>query len=473
MASSQQVTGLASGLDTASIVSKLMSIERQPLIRLQQQASVEQARQTALSTIRSKLDALSSALADLKSVTAWSDTQTVDSSNASAVAAVRTGGAAAGGYRIWVSQLARADQISTQTLPGFTAGADDRLTIAVGASSVNVDVKAGDNLTTIASRINSSSNVPVYATVVSDRIVLSGKTTGEAATIAVSSTGTLRDTLFGVAPLTHTNQSALVSLTGANDPAPLKRASNTIDDLIPGIKLTLKATSTGADPTATIVVGEPAPDTAAVQKKLQTFVDAYNSARDFISAKLKEQRVANPTTDADRAKGILAGDPGLSGLLAQLREAVSAPLATAPAAMQLLSQAGISTGKSTGSGTLNADSVAGRLTVDSATLSTALQGNLAGVKNLVTGAGGLLDRLTPLVDPWLKGNGAVGSILDSRLESSRNTVKANEREQASLNVRLDARQKRLEAQFAALETALSQSQSQSSWLGGQIAALRA
>src|SRR5215468_10616597 len=160
------ISGLASGIDTNSIVSQLMSIERQPQVRLQQQQTVETARQQALRDVNTRLQNLQSAIADLRDPSTWADQQEVDSSDTSLVTAVRTGGAAAGGYQVTVTQLARAQQL-TQGTGINTASADGTLTIQVGSgTAVNVNVAAGDSLQTVADKINGSSGSPTYATVV-------------------------------------------------------------------------------------------------------------------------------------------------------------------------------------------------------------------------------------------------------------------------------------------------------------------
>src|SRR5215468_7838730 len=100
------ISGLASGIDTNSIVTQLMTIERQPQVRLQQQQTVEAARQQALRDVNTRLSNLQDAIAGLRDVSTWADQQEVDSSDSSHVTALRTGGAAAGGYQIAVSQLA-------------------------------------------------------------------------------------------------------------------------------------------------------------------------------------------------------------------------------------------------------------------------------------------------------------------------------------------------------------------------------
>src|SRR5438270_4791568 len=100
--------GLASGLDTNSIISKLMSVESQPLTRLQQQQAVEQARQATLRDVKTRLVNLQTAAAGLRDIGTWADVQTVDSTDATKISATRTSGAAPGGYQLMVTQLARA-----------------------------------------------------------------------------------------------------------------------------------------------------------------------------------------------------------------------------------------------------------------------------------------------------------------------------------------------------------------------------
>ena len=58
---------------------------------------------------------------------------------------------------------------------------------------------------------------------------------------------------------------------------------------------------------------------------MQAFVDQYNSTVDFIHGEAEREKVVpNPTTDADRAKGVLHGDSGAGAACSpSLREAVA------------------------------------------------------------------------------------------------------------------------------------------------------
>ena len=89
-----QLSGLASGMDTDSIITQLMSIESQPRTRMARQQLVVQTRQTALRSIDTSLTNLKLAAQDLRSAALWVPTQSVSSSDQSIVGAQLTSGAA-------------------------------------------------------------------------------------------------------------------------------------------------------------------------------------------------------------------------------------------------------------------------------------------------------------------------------------------------------------------------------------------
>ena len=64
-----------------------------------------------------------------------------------------------------------------------------------GAGDRRRRIAAGDSLQTIASKITGATNSDVYASVVNNKLVLSGKTTGAANTISVTSDSDLAASL--------------------------------------------------------------------------------------------------------------------------------------------------------------------------------------------------------------------------------------------------------------------------------------
>ena len=461
----QSITGLASGLDTATIVNELLSIEKQPQLQLQQKIVVEQARQTALSSIASSLGSLQSAASALGDGSTWGDAQTVTSSDTSRVDVVRTGGAAAGAYDISVANLASAEQLA-QTGSISAATAADTLHIGLGGGDVvDVNIAAGDSLQTIADKINGSSKIGVYVTVSDGKIVLSGKKTGAANTISVTSDGTLAGDLALTRKLAADDAHYTLNGTASSS------ASNVVVNAIVGVQLTLKGKTSQ---TESITIGEPVAATGTIKSRVQAFVNAYNSTLNLIVGKLSEQKVVNPSTDSDRVKGALHGDSLLTQLLRKLRSAVTDPVDGRPSATSLLSQVGVSTGSASGTAKPSDDSVTGYLTLDSDTLGSALAGSLDNVKALFTnatgkyGSEGLSQRLSTLLNSYTS---STTGMLSSYITSQGSLISSMQKQSSDMDERLSLRQQQLTAQFTNMETALSSLQAQSSWLTSQINSL--
>src|SRR3954469_16962342 len=108
--STQSISGLSSGIDTATIIDQLMSIERQPQTRLKNQVTISAARKTVLSDIQTRLKNLQLAAQDLKSVTLWANKQSVDVNDATKASVTLSGPAGTGSYQLNISQLARGSQ---------------------------------------------------------------------------------------------------------------------------------------------------------------------------------------------------------------------------------------------------------------------------------------------------------------------------------------------------------------------------
>src|SRR4051812_7871418 len=351
--------GLASGLDTNSIVDQLMAIERQPQNRLKLKQGQIDARKAALGDVASRLKNLRLAAQDLKSATLWLDTQSVDVNDPTKLTATRTGGSGTGAYQVNVTQLASASQ-HWVSYPATPPAADDTLTFTTSSGSHQVTITAGSDITAAANTVNADAASPVYASVVTTSggaqyLAFSSKTTGQTSDFSVSDSGGLlvEDASKAVAGL---NAKGTVGTQSFDE------ATNVIADMIPGVQLALKGV-TGGSPVA-VTVGNPAADSGAIAAKMKAFVDQYNSTVDFIRSKLNEPRVANPQTAADYAKGVLHGDTSLTALLSRMRITMTNEYAAGnPDTLDQLSELGITTGSASATA-INQDSVAGKLTFD-------------------------------------------------------------------------------------------------------------
>ncbi len=448
-----QLTGLASGMDTASLVSQLMSIERLPRTSIEFNQSTTQARRNNLADIQSKLNSLKLATQDLGSSLSWNSTQRVDTSDATKVSATLKSGAGPGGYDIAITNLAT----SARATYTFDNTAPQSFTIqdSGGTTTGTFDVDAGGSLDELVAAINAKPEAGVFAVNVNDKLVLSSRTTGDASNFTVTGLAMVPGSdVAGVDANFTINAKAYTS------------ATNVVTDAVPGLELTLKAKTDST----TINVGAPAPDTSVVKAKLKAFVDAYNTALTTMNSALGEKRVANPANATDAARGSLFGDTGVRDMLSAIRTSVGSPIpgfdaTTTDSKITLLAELGISTGAANTTSTIDADAVAGKLKFDEAAFDAAYAKDPVGVQKLlggVAGTQGFAQQLTSRLASYTDTDG----ILASRLTSVDSDLTSIKDRLERFDDRLSTRQAYYEHQFAMLETALANSQS----LGNQMAA---
>jgi flagellar hook-associated protein 2 len=455
MAGSLALSGLASGVDTSAIIQQLMAIESQGKTRLTNKQSQSQAREAGIKDVQAKLTALKTAADALTAPSTWKSAQTAESSDATRVSATLLGGTAgAGATTINVKSLAASAQHAYEYDPATTGD--------ITIDGVTVKLAADTSIQDAAAKINAA-GTKVSATVVHDDInnrdvlALAAKSTGAASEFTVTG-----PTLIANSRWDRTGADASYTVNGDNAHV-YTSATNVVENAIPGIRLTLKAT-TGSD--VTITVGSPATDQDTVKSKIQAYVSAYNALIDTVNAKSTEKTVPKASTTSDLTKGMLFGDSGLSSMVSRLRNmtlnGLDTPTDGSPApeaSWDSFADLGISTGKA--SGTTSQDAKLGKLQIDDAKLSDLLASNPEKVKTL-------LGALTKQVGAYVDGQ---NKVLGGRVTSADDEQKALTEQMRVMDDQLSLKQKRLEAQFAAMESALSQSQSQQQWLTGQLAAL--
>lgn len=455
------LSGLASGVDTSSIVEQLLNIDRQANAKLDLRKTQVQARQTALKDIASKLSALSAAAQDLSSDTTWKAKQSVTSSNDNRVSAVLIGGAGIGGHTIQIDRLASSSQRGYAFTAPATAGSFKIAYANDAASSVTVDVAAGATAADVAAAINGKGAAPVFASVIKDaltgeeRLVLSARRTGKDSEFTLDAAG-FSGTFDEKADYVRTGDALNASYRLDGSATALTSQTNTVENAIAGVRVTLKGVTAAPE---TIAVGEPVVDTSVVKTKIKAFVDAYNAVVTTARGKITEKAVPDAATTTDATKGQLFGDTGLLSMLSSLRIRMGDRL-TGLAGVDELSDLGIAVPRSTG--TSSQDAKDGKLAIDDAKLSDALAADSSKVKaffaSFATGLQTYVKTQT----------GAGRGVLDKRDESSTAEIKRITDQITVANDRLTQKETRLKTQFAAMESALLQTQTQTAWLTGQI-----
>lgn len=448
--STLQLTGLSSGLDTNQIVQELMAVKQQPLDNLENQQALLNARNIELETLQGELQTVQTDATALLDPSLYHPSQSVTSSNSSAVAASLTSsnGAVQGGYAVSVTALAQSAQRT------FTFSSTNADTFTIDGQAVSVT--AGESAADFASSVNSNSSLDVYATATqSGNIVLSNRATGQQTGSyiqVVDSGGTLSEITADANP----GQDAAYAIgTAATQYSP----SNVVTDAIPGVTLTLSSL-TGSTP-ATVDVTAPAVSSSAVSSALQQFVTDYNKTITDIQTQLSTVPSASGGTET----GTLYNDQDLKDLLSQMRSAMYATVSGisggSPSSMLDI---GVSTGTTTGSGTVSANALAGDLTLDTGKLQSAITSDPTAVQSLL---GGWANNFSSLVGT----EADAGGTLSDRINGNTTQVTDLGNQIKLMQAALTDQENQLVQQFAAMEAALSSNSSESSWLTQQINAL--
>jgi flagellar hook-associated protein 2 len=329
--------GAGSGLDVRALVEDLAAAARAPkeaLIARREQAN--EAKVSTLAQVSGAIDSFAAALSSLISGgTLYSQPSLSDSTvfAASAVPGARLGNLSA---EIEVTQLARAQTVSSDPLGAATdpVGEGD-LTISTESGDFTVTItSANDSLAGLAKAINDA-NAGVTASVVTDasgaRLVIKGGI-GEDKAFTLSVPGGTTSGLerFASAEMTLAQQAqdAILLVDGVE----VHRAANSFSDLIPGVQVDLKA----ARPGAPVSVGVARP-TAAIGQAVQDFVTAYNE----LAAMIAEATKAGVSGEG----GALRGDIGVREMQRQLAQLPTMILSTPGEGPHTLAEIGVRTNR--------------------------------------------------------------------------------------------------------------------------------
>ncbi len=429
--SSVTFTGLASGIDSASLVSQLVAAERAP-------ADVLGQHQQDLTTQKSIVGSLSAALASLGTLARGMDNasevqpRTATSSD-SHVSVAASSGASPTVHDVRVQQLARAQTTASRTFSSAAAGVlgTGNLTITTGGATKTVSWSSTDSLGDIAAKINDA-DAGTTASVLYDgasyRLVLAAKATGTAAAPVFSDGG---DGLELSDP-THVKiaaRDAIVTLDGVD----VTRGSNVVDDAIPGLTLTLLTPHGATDPAAAVAVDL---DRGGLRDKVKALVGAYNAVNSALHVQLDY-------TGSKKGTNTLFGDSTLRQLQAALGTVMSSSYGAST-----LSTIGINRSKD------------GAMTLDETALTAALAKNPDAVRDLFV-TGGFATAVTTMADSYTKSS---DGIFAAKAKSLTDRYAVLQSQIDHINSNADALKSRLDTQFSALETAMSNLKSQSAYL---------
>ncbi len=259
------------------------------------------------------------------------------------------------------------------------------------------------------------------------KVMITGDAAGSTESFSLSSTST---SALGFTDVTSASDASL-TVNGVS----YTRQTNTISDIVTGVTLDLKATSTTA---ASVMVSR---DTSVIQTKLDELVVAYNDFNNILT------ETANPDSTLDTYGGTLVGNNTLRIVRQQMRNILLGASSTGSGAMTSLGQLGLSLDQK------------GVMSLDATKVTSALQNNFDEVTKMFTGGYNNLSTYSTL-PAGIAGDAVrkLSNLLSSTGPLVTQTENANTQNDkyretlAKLQVRLDAILARYTKQFAAMDS---------------------
>lgn len=459
MGSAIGIDGLISGLDTTTLIKQLMEVEAAPQTLLKQKQSQTSKLVTALQALNTKVASLAQSATKVATGSSWE--ALTASSSASSVSATAGVGARPTEITFTVDRLATS-QVSLTGVLTDPAALDDgsgaltlvrtdadgtvhRTQIALGAEQSAADL----------ARAITASDAGVAAVAVAVdggyRLQLTAKHSGAAGAFTLHQ-GTAEAVEAGTATeldlvAVRSAQDAQVTLwPGTQAQQSFTSTTNTFTTVLTGVSFSV--TQAEATP-VTLTLSR---DDAALGKLASDLVGQVN----LVLSEIAGQTASSTTTDADGRTvvtgGVLSAATGIRELQSAVAQAASYGV-TYQGKTVSPSSVGIVIGKD------------GTFTYDAEAFEAALAADPAKVQAVVSAvAQRVADVAKATSDPY-------EGTLTRSITAQKDQVSDLGEQIEAWDRRLALRREGLQATYAALEVALSQLQSQSSWLASQLSSL--
>lgn len=268
------VSGAISGIDTASIINSLVSVEANQQILLRNKQSNEQKAIDAYNALITKLQAVSTAATAVAKTSAWNGTTATSSSSSVKVTAT---GIEPGSLTFDVTSVAKAHTlISDGTIAGTDAiVASGPITLTINGQDTEIDVGNG-SLNSVINAINKG-DLGVRATAIQTspgqyKLQLSSTQTGAASVFTVDGL----DGIPGFSTLAAGSDATITIGAGTPSEFSVSSSSNTFTGLVPGLSITVSKVESGVTVSSEL-------DGGAVADSIQKLVDAANDALSSIA----------------------------------------------------------------------------------------------------------------------------------------------------------------------------------------------
>jgi len=449
-------SGIASGIDSASLIQALMDRERSARITpLEKRINALTETNDSFAKLKTLLSALQTA-ADKMRLLNGGMLAKLGYSSDETVATVSAGNSAANSaYNLTVITLAKNATFSFKSSAGTYSSADDLIsggtafndtvTIKIGETASpleTVQITVDENMTlaqfvsefnehsskALATLINiGTSSAPDYRIVINT--YNTGITEGQI-DVTVGATLTARGAFDSNTK--NDAQNAVFSIAGIGNN--IQRTTNSVSDIIPGLTLNFKAPGS-----ATISVAD---DVSSTTQALQAFVEAYNK----IISYLAETNLITRKEKGDEVENIfgpLATTALDENLISAIRSAFSIA-GISGGAVNTLADLGITTERD------------GTLKFDSTVFAKALSADPQSVRTITANLGETLASPGGTIQQFIRFNG----LLDLSIRSNEDQINAEQNKISDIEKALAKEEELLSARFARLEALLGKLTSQ-------------
>ena len=454
-----------SSIDVAAIVDQLMTVENKPLDKIKSQIEQKKLVISDLGTIKSKVATFQDALTLLQTPTTFNNSS-ASSSDATIVSATASNGAVKANHSVTVTSLATATRNTVSGYASSTASATVDATngfaITVAGTTYNTNgnktvsgvmtagavavLGASPSITDLKNWINGL-GVNVSASVVETTgssnwaLMIQGTQTGT--TNAVSYTG-----LTGVpATLTDTSVTTAANASFIVNGTTFSRASNSVNDVIDGLTLSLNKASATAQ---TISVGK---GTDVSNDAINTLIKAYNE----VMSTYKTMTANSANSDKP---GNFANSPSTLSFINQIKDSFAKGISyTANGTLKTMSLSALGID-------LQRD---GTAKFNSASFATA---SAAGLRDtLALGVTMGYVSSTSNLNTFLTAQVKTGGALSSQINSETTAVQDLTKRKDNLQIRLNSIKNNLVSQYSSLNALLYQLSSTSNSLTSALDAL--
>lgn len=508
-----RISGLASGIDTETMIKQLMQAERAPVDRLAQKKQTLTWQRDAYREMNRGLLDLRTAASDMLLSKNYTS-KTVTSSDTSKVSVTASPTATTGSVTIdKIGQLASSASVTMKTVPGqagsttladsglFTADSNGKVNVQINtfsadgtAVSETLSLDFTQTIAELTSAINSKTSLGMSAVYndLTGKLVMTKTSTGKlnpsGVDISITDANTATEKVNSADPvLGKDGKNAKYTIGGQV----LEQRTNTFSQN--GLTITLNGTSDAPVTLNTKV------DTQANFDSIKKFIDKYNEMIDKMNKKVNEEKYRDfqPLTDAQRKElsedevkkweekamsGVLKNDSFLRDGMNSFRSAISSKIDTGytyqsgtdTVALNYMSQIGITTTSDFRDG--------GKLKIDETKLKKMLEEQPEGVYKLFTAdapggtstSGSGLDGFarqiqgfaTTMRDKISKVAGLDGAVSTTyRLGKSLADV---DKSILSWEDKLTKKEDAYYRRFAAMEQAMNQANSQSATLANYL-----